>query len=100
MEELLKFNQLSQDFWNNNIDLRNIVIFASIIITAIFIIVKAKVKYESLAIMILLGCIVLVPIVVLSLMSVPVIALGVLVFLGLYLIMFNLIRLMQHIEEK
>ena len=100
MEELLKFNQLSQDFWNNNIDLRNIVIFASIIITAIFIIVKAKVKYESLAIMILLGCIVLVPIVVLSLMSVPVIVLGALVFLGLYLIMFNLIRLMQHIEEK
>ena len=55
MDEILRLNQLSQDYWNSNIDLRNLVIFFSIVITAIFILVKAKIKYEAQAIMMLMG---------------------------------------------
>ena len=44
MDEILRLNQLSQDYWNSNIDLRNLVIFFSIVITAIFILVKARLR--------------------------------------------------------
>ena len=100
MDEILRLNQLSQDYWNSNIDLRNLVIFFSIVITAIFILVKAKVKYEAQAIMILMGCIVFVPVAVLGLMGIPVIAICVFLFIGVYMVAFIMIRKMHDIESS
>ena len=100
MNDILSLNQLSQDYWNSNIGLRNAVVIACIVITAVFILVKARVQYESQALMILMGCVVLVPVVVLGFMSIPVILISVFMFLAVYMLAFIIIRKMHNIENS
>ena len=50
--------------------------------------------------MILMGCIVFVPVAVLGLMGIPVIAICVFLFIGVYMVAFIMIRKMHDIESS